>query len=290
MLVPSSQVSTANNIINVTDLNENLVGVINQIDALITEQHAANIMALWRVGELIHEIDNNPEKYLKPEQQSQHVVPSMLLFKAFDNAYKPEQFETARVLYETYSDARAIEELIQRRCPTRPGWRITASHVQLLLTVNDPDQRKVLEERCAREAYTTKALSVELSEIRGEGKLRDRAPSAPKGLKQRIYDLLDHQRKFIARSERLWLNDDGLYDAIVNSPPEKITETMRGYFEEISANFDKLRELVQEHQALCQKVEEFMAKAQAEAAVEENFTVVDEVPTSRKDKIGTIAR
>lgn len=288
MLVPQTEITKPKSLINVDDLNENLVNVINKIDQLITEQHAANIMALWRVGELIHEIDNNSEKYLKPDQQSQHVIPSMLLFRAFDNAYKPEQFEMARTLYETYSETRAIEELIQRRCPSRPGWRITASHVQLLLTVADPDQRRTLEERCAKEAYTTKALSVELSEIRGDGKARERSPSAPKGLKQRIYDLLDHQRKFIARSEKLWLSDNGLYDAIVNSPPEKITETMRGYIEEIAANFERLQELIQDHQALCQKANEFMTKAQAEA--EENFTVIDEEPSARKDKIGTIVR
>jgi hypothetical protein len=290
MLIPVSN-APVGRVINVDDLHGNLVEVIRKIDELITEQHAANIMALWRVGELIHEIDNNSEKYLKPEQQSQHVIPSMLLFQAFDQAYRPEQFETARTLYETYSTPQAIGELIQKRCPSRPGWRITASHVQLLLTVADPDQRKVLEERCAQEAYTTKALSVELNEIRGPGKIREKSPTAPKGLKQRVYDVLEHQRKFIARSEKLWLSDDGLYDAIMNSPAEKITDAMRGYMEEITTNFDKLNELVQIHRAVCQKVNEFIAKIDEESArVAEEPVIIDEVPAGRFDKVTSITR
>jgi len=273
MLINVSSQPISGQLVNVGDLHERLVEVIHKIDELITEQHAANIMALWRVGELVHEIDNNSEKYLKPEQQSQHIVPSALLFQAFDQAIRPEQFETARTLYETYSTPVAIEELVNRRCPARPGWRITASHVQLLLTVRDPDQRRVIEDRCAQEAYTTKALSVELNEIRGTEKTREKSPSAPKGLKQRLYDLLDHQRKFIARSEKLWVDDGGLYDTLMNASTTKITDTMRGYMEEITENFDKLNELVQIHQQMCQKVNEFIAKIDAEEANE----VVDAV-------------
>jgi hypothetical protein len=290
MLIPVSN-TPVGRVINVDDLHNNLVEVIRKIDELITEQHAANIMALWRVGELIHEIDNSPEKYLKPEQHSQHVIPSMLLFQAFDQSYRPEQFEMARTLYETYSTPAAIGDLIQKRCPSRPGWRITASHVQLLLTVADPDQRKVLEERCAQEAYTTKALSVELNEIRGPGKAREKSPTAPKGLKQRIYDVLEHQRKFIARSEKLWLSDDGLYDTIMNSPADKVTDAMRGYMEEITANFEKLHELVQIHQSVCQRVNEFIAKIDEEnACAAEEPVIVDAVPASSFHKVQSLTR
>lgn len=294
MLVPNTEISVQNhNGILISDLHENLAHVARQIDELITEQHAANILSLWRIGELVHEIDNNPAKYLKPEQLSQHAVPSMLLFKAFDRSLRPDQFEMARGLYEAYSTPASIEALIQKRCPAKPGWRITVSHVQLLLSVPDPDQRKVLENLCAQEAYTTKALSVELHERKGAAKIRERSPTAPKGLKQRVYDLVDHQKKFIARSEKLWLSEDGLYDAIANAPPERITETIRGYIAEAAENFEKMYELIQTHQAVCQRVSELIEQTTTDAQPDEDYsghTIVDALSSETVDKIGVITR
>jgi hypothetical protein len=243
-------------IIDITQLHTNLQDVITQVTELVTEQHAANIMAMWRVGELLAEIDNNPDAYLTDTQKTQHVNPSALLFQAFHKVYTPDSFNTSRQLYENYPSKEAIQGLINLRCPARPNWRVTASHVQLLLTVSDPDKRKVLEDRCAKQAYTTKALAVELSELKGEPKKAERAPTAPKGLKQRLYDLLEHQRKFISRSEKLWVEDNGLYDALMNSAPDDITETMRGYMAEIVENFYKMQELIDTHQALCKKFDE----------------------------------
>ena len=248
--------SVESTIIDVKQLHKNLQNVISKVTELVTEQHAANIMAMWRVGELLTEIDNNPDAYLTDAQKAQHVNPSALLFQAFHKVYTPDSFNVSRQLYENYPNKEAIQGLINLRCPARPNWRVTASHVQLLLTVSDPDQRKVLEERCATQAYTTKALAVELNEIRGEPKKTERTPSAPKGLKQRVYDLLEHQRKFITRSEKLWVEDDGLYDAIMNSPTDEITETIRGYMAEVTENFFKMQEIIDTHQALCKKFDE----------------------------------
>lgn len=294
MLVPNTEITIQNHSeIMISDLHENLAAVARQIDELITEQHAANILALWRIGGLVHEIDNNPTKYLKPEQLSQHAVPSMLLFRAFDRSLRPEQFETARNLFEAYSTPASIESLIQKRCPAKPGWRITVSHVQLLLSVPDPDQRKVLENLCAQEAYTTKALAVELHERKGLAKIRERSPTAPKGLKQRVYDLVDHQKKFIARSEKLWLSEDGLYDAIANAPPGRITETIRGYVAEAVENFEKMQELIQSHQTMCQRVVELIEQAPADGQQEEEYgdhRIVDALASEATDKIGVITR
>jgi hypothetical protein len=259
---------TATTFIDVKQLHSNLQTVIAQVTELVTEQHAANITAMWRVGELLVEIDNNPGKYLTDAQKTQHVNPSALLFQAFHKVYTPDSFSVSRQLYENYPSKEAIQGLINMRCPARPNWRVTASHVQLLLTVADPDKRKVLEDRCAKQAYTTKALAVELNELRGEPKKSERAPTAPKGLKQRLYDLLEHQRKFIARSEKLWVEDGGLYDALMNSAPDEITETMRGYMTEIGENFFKMQELIDTHQALCKKFEEQFNSEEEEATSE----------------------
>lgn len=293
MLVPNNEIILTNSCsIALKDWHENLAAVAQQIDTLITEQHAANIIASWRIGALIHEIDNNPEKYLKPEQQSQHVIPSMLLFTAFDRSIRLDQFETARALFENYPTAEAIESLVHKRCPSKPSWRLTASHVQLLLSVPDPDQRKALANLCAEEAYTTKALAVELQERRGPERVRERSPTAPKGLKQRVYDLVDHQKKFIARSEKLWLSDNGLYDAVANAPPEKITETIRGYVTEALENFEKMQELLQTHQVMCQKISDLIESSDytgAEADSYDSDSAAVSAPAS-VSKIGTIAR
>lgn len=235
------------------ELNDNLKTVVHAIDNLIEEQHAANILSMWRVGQLLHEIDTNPENYLTEKQRSQHIAPSSLLFRVYDRVYTPEQFSSAIRLHEAYPSEPAIAALVNKRCPTKPNWRITASHVQLLLTVNDETKRQVIEERCVKEAYTTKALAVELRELHGKGK-KERSPSAPKGLKQRVYDLLEHQRAFIARSEKLWMADGGLYDAIAGASPTQLTDTIKGYIAEIRENFEKLAGMVERQHSLCGKM------------------------------------
>jgi hypothetical protein len=263
--------TTQNDLINISDLHGNLQQVVMQVTELVTEQHAANIMAMWRIGKILTDIDNDPENYLTDEQRSNHVSPSALLLHAFNKIYTADSFNISRQLYENYPTQDAIDNLINRRCPARPTWRVTASHVQLLLTVQDPDQRKVIEDKCVSEAYTTKALAVELNEMRGEEKRATRSPSAPKGLKQRVYDLLEHQRKFIARSEKLWIEDDGLYDALMNASTTDITETIRGYMTEVIENFHKMQEVIDTHQALCRKFEDRIS------ADEEDEDLDDEV-------------
>lgn len=248
------------------DMHENLQKVIASIDEMISEQHAANILTMWRVGELIYDLESDPDKYLTAAQKSQHVSPFALLSNFFSKTYAPDQFQMARVLYENYPSNEAISTLVYARCPSRPNWRITASHVQLLLTIPDKEQREVVAQRCVKEAYTTKALSVELSELRGPAKRAEKKLTAPKGLKQRVYDLLDHQRKFIARSEKLWLADDGLYDTIMNSSPTQLNATIRGYLAEVDENFEKLQEAVQDHRNMIRRVGELLEKIDAEAA------------------------
>jgi hypothetical protein len=243
------------------DMHTNLRSVIGQIDEMIAEHHAANIMTMWRVGELINEIDTNPENYLTEAQQTQHMSPSALLTNFFHKAYPPEQFETARRLYEAY----AILCLVNSRCPARPNWRLTATHVQLLLAIPDAAQRKVVETKCVKEALTTRALSLELSETRGPAKKTQTKMRAPRGLKQRVFDLLEYQRKFIARSEKLWLSDDGLYDALMNSSPTQLTDTIRGYLANANENFDKLSATIQEHQAMIRAVSRYLEKIDSEA-------------------------
>lgn len=251
------------------DMHENLQKAISNIDEIITEQHAANILTMWRVGEIINDMETNPDKYLTDSQRSQHIQPFALMTSFFIKTYSADQFDMARVLFENYPSKDDISALINSRCPSRPNWRLTASHVQLLLSIPDPEQRKVVEQRCISEAYTTKALSVELTELRGPAKRAEKKLSTPKGLKQRIYDLLEHQRKFIARSEKLWLSDDGLYDAIMNASPTQLSETIRGYLAEVDENFEKLQEAVQDHRNMVKRVGELLDRIDAESADDE---------------------
>jgi len=253
------------------EMHENLQKVIYAIDDLMAEQHAANIMAMWRVGELLNEIETNPDNYLTDEQKSRHTSPSALLFNVYSKVYTPDQFNMALRLHDNYPSRQAIDALINKRCPTKPNWRLTASHVQMLLTVADEGQRKVIEDRCATEAYTTKALAVELTELHGKDKKKERGPVAPKGLKQQVYDLLEHQRKFITRSEKLWLCDDGgLYDDLMNAAPSKLTDTIRGYMGEIAENFEKLRHLVEIQRNYCGQVFARLQNIDTDSAAEES--------------------
>jgi len=250
------------------EMHENLQKVIYAIEDLMAEQHAANIMAMWRVGELLNEIETNPDNYLTDEQKSRHTSPSALLFNVYSKVYTPDQFNMALRLHDNYPSRPAIAALINKRCPTKPTWRLTASHVQLLLSVADQGQRKVIEERCATEAYTTRALTVELTELHGKDKKKERGPVALKGLKQQVYDLLEHQRKFITRSEKLWIEDDGMYDDLMNASPSKLTDTIRGYMAEVSENFEKLRHIIDVHRNYCEQVLIRLQNIDTDAAAE----------------------
>ena len=250
------------------EMHENLQKVIYAIEDLMAEQHAANIMAMWRVGELLNEIETNPGNYLTEEQKSRHTSPSAILFNVYSKVYTPDQFNMALRLHDNYPSRPAIEALINKRCPTKPTWRLTASHVQLLLSVADQGQRKVIEDRCATEAYTTKALAVELTELHGKDKKKERGPVALKELKQQVYDLLEHQRKFITRSEKLWIEDDGMYDDLMNASPSKLTDTIRGYMAEVSENFEKLRHIIDVHRNYCGQVLIRLQNIDTDAAAE----------------------
>ena len=230
--------------------------VVSEIDNLFGDIQVASLTAYWRVGQRISAVKNDPERYLTPAQRASHVDGASLLVSIFAPVYTAEQLRGAVNFFEKYPTEGEITRLLSMRCPERPRWRLTTSHVQLLSQIPDDSQRASIEEKCAEEAYTARALATELQELRGKQKNSGRTHRAPKGLKQQIHDLLQHQRRFIARSENLWLseNKDNIYDDIVNAAPVKLDETVRGYLTEIVENFDKLSDLISDHVGMCRKV------------------------------------
>ena len=238
------------------NLTPALQEIVSEIDNLFGDIQVASLTAYWRVGHRISEVKNNPERYLTDQQRSSHVDGASLLVAIFAPVYTAEQLRGAVNFFEKYPTEGEITRLLSLRCPDRPRWRLTTSHVQLLSQIPDDTQRSTIEEKCAEEAYTARALATELQELRGKQKNSGRTHRAPKGLKQQIHDLLQHQRRFIARSENLWLteNKDNIYDDIVNSSPTKLDETVRGYLTEIVENFDRLGDLISDHVGMCRKV------------------------------------
>ncbi|WP_353208484.1 hypothetical protein [Sphingorhabdus sp.] len=268
------------------NLTPALQDVVSEIDNLFGDIQIANMTAFWRVGRLITEVRDDPARYLTNEQQTAHVDGASLLMSIFAPVYTIDQLRGAVNFFEKYPSEGEITRLLAMRCPDRPRWRLTTSHVQLLSQVPDDSQRAVLEEKCAEEAYTARALATELQEIRGKQKNSGRTHQSPKGLKQQIYDLLQHQRRFIARSESLWLseNKDNIYDDVVNSPAVKLDETVRGYWAEVVENFQKLSDLVSDHEAMCAKVKRELDKRENEEDEEE------EAPKQRSKARSDITR
>lgn len=243
----------------VGELTPALQRVVAQIDTLFNEAQVQSIYAFWNIGRLIAEVSGDPNKYLTEEQQSAHIDGEALIMSIFAPVYSADQLRSASMFFDKYPAEREIRRLLEMRCPEKPRWRLTTSHVQLLAQIPDDTQRAAIEEKCAEEAYTARALAHELQEIRGKKRTgAGRTHEAPKGLKQQVADLLTHQRRFIARSEQLWLNEesDNIYDDIANASPSKLDETVRGYFREIEENFDKLGDLIADHRAMCRKVRE----------------------------------
>jgi len=178
--------------------------------------------------------------HLTPEQQSANIDAGNLLLHLFEQIYTADQLRTTQRFYQMYPEREDLQALTNQ---------------------------------CAEEAYTARALAMEVQEIRGNKRPgAGRTHAAPKGLKQQVQDVLEFQKRFIARSEKLWLEDNGVYDAIVNSPPQKRSEAIHNFLQEIRENFDKMQDLISTHIALCEK-------AQAAICEDEDSDVE---PVSRK--------
>ena len=243
----------------VGDLTPALQKVVSQIDKLFGDAQTSSIRAFWNIGRLISEVQGDPDRYLTAAQQSAHVDGEALIMSIFAPVYSAEQLRASVLFFDKYPSETEIHRLLELRCPEKPRWRLTTSHVQLLAQIPDDRQRAAVEEKCVEEAYTARALAHELQEMRGKKKSgAGRTHEAPKGLKQQVADLLNHQRRFIARSEQLWLNEesDNIYDDIANASPTKLDETIRGYLREIEENFDRLGDLIADHRAMCRKIRE----------------------------------
>lgn len=238
-------------------LTPELQAVVSEIDQIFGDVQIASLTSFWRVGRIITDVKNKPEVYLTAEQQSSHVDGASLLFNIFAPVYTTEQLRGAVNFFEKYPSEGEITRLLSLRCPDRPRWRMTVSHVQLLTQIPDDQQRAVLEDKCAEAAYTARNLAVELQELRGKQKNTGRPHRAPKGLKQQLLDLLQSQRRFIVRSEKLWLSRDGdnIYDDIANTPPAKFDSATLAYFAEISENFSEMSYMVAEHITMCANVQ-----------------------------------
>ncbi len=283
----SQEISIPSNNLIEHSLTEEMQDIVSQIDQIFSDVQTSSLTAFWQVGKLIDDVKNNPDTYLTPEQRSAHVDGASLIISIFAPIYTAEQLRGAVNFYERYPSEAEITRLLSLRCPhpDRPRWRLTISHVQLLSQIADEEQRTALESKCAEEAYTARNLALELQELRGKQKNSGRTHRAPKGLKQQIMDLLAHQRRFIARSEKLWLNeeDDNIYDDIANTAPEKFDASIRSFLAEMTENFDQMGDMVADHVVMCRKINEMLEKM--EEAVEEEDVDTQTVATKKKSDI-----
>ena len=239
------------------ELNPNMRRVVTQIDQLFGEAQVASVTAFWRIGQQLHTVGENPDNYLTAEQKSAQVDPVALLISLFANVYSPEQLRAAEAFFEKYPTDRELQRLINLRCPDRPAWRLTTSHIQLLTQVADDEQRAALEEKCVDEALTAKSLASELTEMRG-GKRSNggRSHQAPKGIKNQLHDLLQHFRRIIGRSDSLWLGDESIYDDFVNASPSKREGVAQEYWDELGDVLTKMSDCIGNHIAMYNKATE----------------------------------
>jgi len=278
----ADQLSDAQNIVE-HNMTEAMRAVVTEIDSIFGDLQASSLNAFWRIGKLISDVKNDPERYLTEEQKSSHVNGPALIISIFAPVYTEEQLKSAVNFYDRYPSTADLTRLLALRNPERPRWRLTISHVQMLTQISDEQQRGALEEKCAQDAYTARALALELQEMRGKKKNSGRNHQAPKGLKQQLLDLLQHQRRFIARSEKLWYNenDDDIYDSIANAPPATHEDrVIRGYFAEIVENFDRMADVVRDNTQMCRKLATEVFDREDESFDDADFTEVGVVSGS----------
>jgi len=236
------------------ELNAELQAVVREIDTLFSEAQAASVTAYWRIGRLISTVAHDPDTYLTDAQKTAHTDPTALLVASFTPTYTAEQIRAAENFYERYPAERELNRLLALRSPGNPSWRISTSHVNLLTQIADDDQRAALEEKCAEEALPAKTLATELQEIKGGKASKGGRPhKAPEGLKNQLHDFLQALRRFIGRSESLWLSDDSIYDLYVNASPTKRNGVPEQHWAEIGELLGKLSDVVGDHTGLYNK-------------------------------------
>lgn len=288
-----AQTAAATRIANAPDLAPNMQTVVRQIEGLFGEAHAVSLTSFWNIGRLIREVSENPDTYLTAEQKTAHVDAAALLISVFAPIYTADQMRSAETFYERYAGERQLQRLLEMRCPSAPRWRLTMSHVQLLSQISDDDKRAALEEKCAEEALPAKTLAVELQEVRGKKSKGGRNHQAPKGIKNQLHDLLQHLRRFIGRSESLWLGDENIYDDYVNTSPTKRDGVAQQHWEEIGEMLTKLSDVVGDHVGMFNKACEALEPAEQDEEEESDSDLTTSArraaaaaaATRRKNKI-----
>ena len=250
----ATQTATMTDLQDRPELTASLQSVVREIDALFSEAQEASVTAYWRIGRLISQVAQNPDEYLSEAQKTAHTDPTALLVAAFSPTYSADQLRAAETFYERYPTERELTRLLALRSPTSPSWRISTSHVNLLTQIADDDQRHALEEKCAEEALPAKTLATELQELKGGKASKGGRPhKAPEGLKNQLHDFLQALRRFIGRSESLWLGDESLYDLYVNASPTKRNGVPEQHWTEIGELLTKLSDVVGDHIGLYNK-------------------------------------
>lgn len=274
-----------------TELAPALAEVIGNIDRLFSDAQSASLTAFWQIGKHIADVAQSPDDYLTEEQKSAHVDPSSLLVSIFAPVYSAEQLRGAESFYDKYPTQRELQRLLDLRSADNPRWRLSASHVQLLTQITDDEQRSAIEEKCAEEALTAKSLANELQEIRGKKPGGGRKHQAPKSLKNQLHDLLQHIRRFVSRSESLWLGEENVYDDFMNASPSKRDGVAQEHFDEIVEMLTKLSDVVGDHIGMANKVMEALQKSErVEEEEEEEEASDDMVADARRAAAAAAAR
>lgn len=259
-----AQTAITSRVLNAPDLAPSMQTVVRQIEGFFGEAHAVSLTSFWNIGRLVRQVAENPDTYLTAEQKTAQVDASALLISVFAPIYTADQLRSAETFYERYASERQLQRLLEMRCPDAPRWRLTMSHVQLLSQISDDDKRTALEEKCAEEALPAKTLAVELQEVRGKKSKGGRGHQAPKGIKNQLHDLLHHLRRFIGRSESLWLGDENIYDDYVNTSPTKRDSVAQQHWEEIGEMLTRLSDVVGDHIGMFNKACEALEPAEQE--------------------------
>lgn len=258
----------------VVELAPALQDIVNEIDGLFNSAQEVTLTAFWQIGKKIHDVGQDPDKYLTESQKAAQVDPSALLVSRFSKIYTAEQLRAAETFFEKYPTERHLRRLLDMRSPDSPHWRLTMSHVQLLAQIPDDEKRQALEEKCAEEALPAKTLATELQEVRGKKPGGGRKHQAPKGIKNQLHDLLQNIRRFIGRSESLWLGEENIYDDFMNISPSKRDGVAQEHWEELQEQLYKMHELVEQHIEMYKKAVEALDTEPASAEDEEDDSAV----------------
>jgi hypothetical protein len=115
------------------EMNSKLRTIVREIDGFFTDAQSASLTAFWEIGRRIARVSANPDEYLTQAQKDMRMSVRLRCWCLFLLPCIPRTSCGApRRFTRNIPSQGELDRLRDLRCPEKPHWRLSTSHVQLL--------------------------------------------------------------------------------------------------------------------------------------------------------------